>query len=160
MLWKYNLTINRKTTGCSLQDVPFVSLWAVKRYVSCLTFCKWRNSLSPVNVVAPEVLRLYSLRWRTSHRTISWNLDTVRLNLMIIVSLCNRTGVSATLLPRCLSNCRAIAKVFTRILRFQNFTTFCGKTRLVFKLRPCRVAQRTGSGNKAYIANKKLPVFV
>ena len=136
MLWKYNLTINRKTTGCSLQDVPIVSLWGVKQYLSCLTFCKWRNILSPVDVVAAKVLGLCLLRWRTSRRTSSWNLDTARLNLMIIVSLWNMTGISATLLSRCLSNCRAIAKVWTRILQLQNFTTFCGKTRLAFSRGP------------------------
>ena len=56
-------------------------------------------------------LGLYSLSGKTSHRQISRSLEAARLDLIIIVSLRNVTGISAALLPRCLSNFRAIGKV-------------------------------------------------
>ena len=46
----------------------------------------------------------------------------------MIVSLWNLTGTSAALLPRCLSNFRAIEKVQSRISRLRDFTRSCGKT--------------------------------
>ena len=54
---------------------------------------------------------LYSLSDKTSYRQISWNLEAARLSVIMIVSLWNLTGISAALLPRCLSNFRAIEKV-------------------------------------------------
>ena len=46
----------------------------------------------------------------------------------MIVSFWNLTGISAALLPRWLSNFRAIRKVLTRISRLRDFTRSCGKT--------------------------------
>ena len=42
---------------------------------------------------------------------ILWSLEAVRFGDIIIESLCNLTGISVVLLPRCLSNFRAIGKV-------------------------------------------------
>ena len=54
---------------------------------------------------------LYSLSGKTSCRQISWCLKAARLDVMMIVSLWNLTGISVALLPRCLSNFGAIVKV-------------------------------------------------
>ena len=53
----------------------------------------------------------------------------------MIASLSILTGMSAALLLRCLSNFRAIGKVYGRISRLRDFTRSCGKTsyRLVNK---------------------------
>ena len=45
-----------------------------------------------------------------SYRTISWSLETARLVVLIIISLWNLTATSAALLPRCLSNFKAIVQ--------------------------------------------------
>ena len=75
-----------------------------------------------------RALGLYSLSGKTSYRKISWSLGAARLGVIIIVSPWNLTGISAALLPRCLSNFRAIGKVQTRISRLRDFTRSCGKT--------------------------------
>ena len=54
---------------------------------------------------------LFTLFTKTSYRHISWSLEATRLHVIMIVSLWNLTGISATLLPRCLSYFRAIGKV-------------------------------------------------
>ena len=54
---------------------------------------------------------LYSLSCKTSYRQISWSHEAARLGVIIIVALWNLTGISAALLPRCLSNFKAIGKV-------------------------------------------------
>ena len=46
-----------------------------------------------------------------SYRKISWSLEAARLNIVMIVSLWNLTGISAAMPPRCLSNFRTIGKV-------------------------------------------------
>ena len=71
---------------------------------------------------------LYSLSGRTSYRKISWSLDVARLDVITIVWLWNLTGISASLLTKCLSNFKAIGKVWTRISPLRDFTRFCGKT--------------------------------
>ena len=71
---------------------------------------------------------LYSLSGKTSYRQNSRSLEAARLNLIMIVSLRNLTVISAALLPRCLSNFRAIGKVYTGISRLRDFTRYCGKT--------------------------------
>ena len=52
----------------------------------------------------------YSLSEQTSYRQVSGSLEAARLDVMIIVSLRNSTGISTGLLPMCLSNIRAIEK--------------------------------------------------
>ena len=49
-----------------------------------------------------------------SYRQISRSLETARLDFIMIASHWNLTGLSATLLPKCLSNFRAIRKVTPR----------------------------------------------
>ena len=71
---------------------------------------------------------LYSLSGKTSYRQISWSLESARLGVIMIESLCNLTSISAALLPRCLSNFRAIGKVQTRISRLRDLARSCGKT--------------------------------
>ena len=53
---------------------------------------------------------LFSLIVKTSYRQISWTLEAARLDVVMVVSLWNLTGILAALLPRCLSNFRAIEK--------------------------------------------------
>ena len=58
-----------------------------------------------------KALVLYSLSGRTSYRQISWSLGDAKLDVIIVVYLWNLIGISTALLPRCLSNVRAIEKV-------------------------------------------------
>ena len=71
---------------------------------------------------------LYSLSGKTPYHQISWSHGAARLDVILIVSHWNLAGISAALLPMCLSNFRAIRKVLTRISRLRDFTRFCGKT--------------------------------
>ena len=49
-----------------------------------------------------------SISDKTSYHKISWNLEAARFVLRIVRSLWNLTGTSAAVLPRRLSNCKAI----------------------------------------------------
>ena len=60
-------------------------------------------------------LGLYSLSGRTAYRQISCSPEAARLDATMIVSLWNLAVISATWLPRSLSNFRGIGKVLTRI---------------------------------------------
>ena len=71
---------------------------------------------------------LYSLSGKTSYRKISWSLEAARFGLKLFQSLCNLAGTSAALLPRCLSNFRAIRPLQHPISRLRDFTGFGGKT--------------------------------
>ena len=51
---------------------------------------------------------LYSLSRRTSYGKISWILEAAKLGVIMVASLWHLTGISAVLLPRSLSNFRAI----------------------------------------------------
>ena len=57
------------------------------------------------------ILGLYSLSGRTPYRQILWSLEAARLDVEIIVSLWNLTGILAAWLPRYLSNFKAITNV-------------------------------------------------
>ena len=70
-----------------------------------------------------STLGLYSLS-----RQISRSLEAARLDVIMTVSLWKFTGISAAMLPKCLSNFKAIEKISNRIPRFRNFTISCGKT--------------------------------
>ena len=59
---------------------------------------------------------LYSLNGKTSYHQISRGLEAAGLDVILIVSLWNLTGISGALLPRRLSNVRAIGKVYTQSL--------------------------------------------
>ena len=80
------------------------------------------------SVLQENSLGLYSLSGKTSYRQISWSLEAARLGVIIIAPLWSLTGTSAALLPRGLSNFRAIGKVLTRISRPRDFTRSCSKT--------------------------------
>ena len=71
---------------------------------------------------------VYSLSGRTYCRQISWSLEATRVDVIIIVPLWNLTGISAALLPMCLSNFKTIGKVETRISRLRDFTRSGSKT--------------------------------
>ena len=73
-------------------------------------------------------LSLYSLSGKASYHQISWNLGAARLDVIMIASLWNLTGILATLLPWGLPNFEAIGKVLTRTLWLREFTRSCGKT--------------------------------
>ena len=71
---------------------------------------------------------LYSLSGKTSYRKISWSLEAVRFGFELFQSLWNLAGTSAALLPRCLSNFRAIRPLQHAISRHRVFTRFGDKT--------------------------------
>ena len=73
-------------------------------------------------------LGLYSLSGKTSYRNISWSLEAARFGFKLFQSLWNLAGTSAALLPRCLSNYRAIRPLQHPISRLRDFTRFGGKT--------------------------------
>ena len=86
----------------------------------------------PLTSAAPRIhkviLGLYSLSGKTSYRKISWSLEAARFGFKLIQSLWNLAGTSAALLPRCLSNFRAIRPFQHPISRLRDFTRFGGKT--------------------------------
>ena len=71
---------------------------------------------------------LYSLSGKTSDRKISWSLEAARFGFKLFQSLWNLAGASAALLPRCLSNFRAIRPLQHPITRLREFTRFGGRT--------------------------------
>ena len=71
---------------------------------------------------------LCSLSGKTSYRKISWSLEAARFAFKLFQSLWNLAGTSAALLPRCLSNVRAIRPMQHPISRLRDFTRFGGKT--------------------------------
>ena len=71
---------------------------------------------------------LYSLSGKTSYRKISWNLEAARFGSKLFQSLWNLAGTSAALLPRCLSNIRAIRPLQHTISGLRDFARFGGKT--------------------------------
>ena len=71
---------------------------------------------------------LYSLSRRTSYRKISRNLEAVTFGFKLFQSLWNLTDISAALLPRCLSNFRAIRSMQLPISRLRDSVRFGGKT--------------------------------
>ena len=70
---------------------------------------------------------LYSLSGKTSHGKISRSLEAVRFGFKLFQSLWNLVGTLAALLPRCLSNVRAIRPLQHPILRLRDFMRFGGK---------------------------------
>ena len=71
---------------------------------------------------------LYSLSGKTPYWKISWSLEAARFRFKLFQSLWNLAGTLAALLPRCLSNCRAIQPLQHPISRLRDFTRFGGKT--------------------------------
>ena len=77
---------------------------------------------------ADTLQSLYALSGKTSYRKISWSLEAARFGFKLLQWLCNLAGTSAALLPRCLSNFRAIRPLQHPISRLRDFTRFGGKT--------------------------------
>ena len=69
-----------------------------------------------------------SLSGKTSYRKISWSLEAAGFGFKLSQSLWNLAGTSAALLPRCLSNFRAIRPLQHPISRLRDFTRFGSKT--------------------------------
>ena len=63
-----------------------------------------------------------------SYHKILWGLEAARLIVWIIILPWNLTGTSAAMLPRYLSNFRAIAQFWIQILRLQDLTKSYIKT--------------------------------
>ena len=83
--------------------------------ISCVLLHQWCTGSTwsidtHLHTASPITRALYSLRGKTSR-----SFEAARLDVMIIISLWNVTGISAVLLPRCLSNFWAIKKVWTII---------------------------------------------
>ena len=74
-----------------------------------------------------KIQGLYSLSGKTSYHKISWSLEAARFGSKLFQSLWNLAGTSAALLPRCLSNFRAMLLQHP-ISRLRDFTRFGGKT--------------------------------
>ena len=70
---------------------------------------------------------LYPLSGRTSYCTITWSLKALRFGFWLFKTLWNCTGMSAAVLPRCLSNCKT-ARWSHYIVWLRDFTRFGGKT--------------------------------
>ena len=75
-----------------------------------------------------KILGLYSLSGKTSYRKISWSLEAAGFGFKLFQSLWNLAGTSAALLPRCLSNFRAMRPLQHPISRLRDFARFGGKT--------------------------------
>ena len=83
----------------------------------------------PLSTILPIFIQgLYLLSGRTSYRKISWSLEAARFGIKLFQSLWNLAGTSAALLPRCLSNFRAMRPLQHPISRLRDFTRFGGKT--------------------------------
>ena len=94
------------------------------------------------NFLPCGVQGLYSLSGKTSYRKISWSLEAARFGFKLFQSLWNLAGTSAALLPRWLSNFRAIRPFQHPISRLRDFTRFGSKT-------SCRLVNRgPGLGNR------------
>ena len=85
-------------------------------------------SLYWISLQTAYVQGLYSLSGKTSYRKISWSLEATRFGFKPFQLLWNLAGTSAALLPRCLSNFRAIRPLQYPISRLRDFTRFGGKT--------------------------------
>ena len=119
-----------------------------------VTLASWRLNSSAIRLTQG----LYSLSGKTSYRKISWSLEAARFGFKLFQSLWNLAGTSAALLPRCLSNFRAIRPLQHPISWPRDFTRFGGKTsyRLVNRgpvsvNLPCRIVQRTPTQSKVQV---------
>ena len=86
-------------------------------YAGKMSSLYWMRALGPV-----------SISDKTSNRKISYSLEGARLGVKMLVSLRNLTGTSGAVLPRCLSNFRAIGQFWIQISRLRNFVRSYDKT--------------------------------
>ena len=94
---------------------------------------------------------LYSLSGKTSHRKISWSLEAASFGFKLFQSPWNLAGTSAALLPRCLSNFRAIRPLQHPISRLRDFTRFGGRTSYRLVKRGPGPSSRTQCTVKNYV---------
>ena len=92
---------------------------------TCHIKVKKSHSSSSLHLCA---LSLYSQSGKTSYRQISWSFEAARFGFRLFQSLRILTGTSAAVLPRCLSNFRALRSLIHTISRLRDFTIFGGKT--------------------------------
>ena len=69
-----------------------------------------------------------SISNKTSYHKILWSIEAPRLVVCIVASLWNLTSTSATLLPRCLSNFRAIVHFLLQISWLRDIARSYNKT--------------------------------
>ena len=101
----------------------YICMYMIRVHPWCNTSCKIQSM-----VLHELPLGLHSLSGKTSYRKITWSLEAARFGFKLIQSLWNLAGTSAALLPRCLSNFRAIRPLQHPISRLRDFTRFGGKT--------------------------------
>ena len=94
----------------------------VRKFVGCI---HTKRKLMSNMIVE---LGLYSLSGRTSYRKISRSLEATRFEFKLPQSLWNLTATQEALLPRGLSNFRAIRSLQHQISRLRVFTRSDGKT--------------------------------
>ena len=121
------------------------------KFDSLPSFIETRYLLHMQSVPLCFSLGTYSLSGMTSCHQISRSLEAARLYVMLILSLWNLTGISAALLPRYLSNFRAIGKFYALISELRDFTRSCGKTSYHLVKRPW--LYHTNQGCTSSLAN-------
>ena len=109
-------TSRTATTTTAAASVQKPQSFGIFSHQVCKILSHWKNPLIFHFLFIPFIfhnsnLGLYSLSSKTSYHRISWSLKAAILDVIPIVSHWNLTGISTALLPRCLSNFRAIAKV-------------------------------------------------
>ena len=122
----YTYTMRHSAFGCRQQQIRSRQIKARRRCIFSNYITIARCELESHYYTA--VLGLYSLSGKTSYRKILWSLEAARFGFKLFQSLWNLAGTSATLLPRCLSNFRAIRPLQHPISRLRDFTRFGSKT--------------------------------
>ena len=107
--------------------LPCELYWRHKLYKVCHCYLVFYGGYLLKHIFI-STLGLYSLSGKTSYHKISWSLEAARFGFKLFQSLWNLAGTSAALLPRCLSNFRAIRPLQHPISRLRDFTRFGGKT--------------------------------
>ena len=110
-----------------------VNYWTLTIILFKLNNHNWSQWFSPIEICPIPTTNdvgwvMYSLSGKTSYCQVSWSLEAVRFDVILIVSFWNLTGISVALLPMCSSNIRPFEKVLTRISRLRYCTWSCGKT--------------------------------
>ena len=120
--------------------------WVAKIWIMSVIFQRtWRftNTREDNSHVAYRISlnHLYSLSSQTSYNQMSW-VKAARLGVENMVLICYITGAPAALLPRHVSNFRAIRQLWTYPSRLRDLTTFDGLWKLEIFF---RFERRTGS---------------
>ena len=139
---KFVIGVDKRMSGQSIYN---------NRNITIYICMKWPRIETMFNSVGQNY-DLYSLSGKTSYLKISRSLEAARFGFKLFQSLWNLAGTSATLLPRCLSNFRAIRQWQHPISRLRDFTRFGGKTsyRLVNRGRAWLVSGMTKLVRRVY----------